>query len=181
MLIPCNCSKFLLAGYTQVYKEERLSCTIWTPIVKNIGKTYSIKVQGDFYLHCWRRVIRHFRVFRTEKSLGVILRIFSSIQIFIFYFILLKVFLRSSCQQCNVVTHLLVLHFGWHQRWLLVNSNWIILTIIDVIYGVLVSPLLNWLMVTPLMLTSTQWEHCSKFQGWLNVFLISQLMSVTSF
>ena len=148
-----------MAGYTQVYKEEGLSCTIWTPIVKNIGKTYSIKVQGDFYLHCWRRVIRHFRVFRTEKSLGVILRIFSSIQIFIFYFILLKVFLRSSCQQCN----------------------WIILTIIDVIYGVLVSPLLNWLMVTPLMLTSTQWEHCSKFQGWLNVFLISQLMSVTSF
>lgn len=97
-------------------KRKRLSCTIWTPIVKNIGKTYSIKVQGDFYLHCWRRVIRHFRVFRTEKSLGVILRIFSSIQIFIFYFILLKVFLRSSCQQCNVVTHLLVLHFGWHQR-----------------------------------------------------------------
>ena len=70
-----------------MYKEERLSCTIWTPIVKNLGKTYSIKVQGDFYLHYWRRVIRHFRVFWTEKSLGVTLRIFSSIQIFIFYFI----------------------------------------------------------------------------------------------
>ena len=70
-----------------MFKEERLSCTIWTPIVKNLGKTYSIKVQGDFYLHYWRRVIRHFRVFWTEKSLGVTLRIFSSIQIFIFYFI----------------------------------------------------------------------------------------------
>ena len=70
-----------------MYKEERLSCTIWTPIVKNLGKTYSIKVQGDFYLHYWGRVIRHFRVFWTEKSLGVTLRIFSSIQIFIFYFI----------------------------------------------------------------------------------------------
>ena len=121
--------------------------------------------------------MRHCRVCETEKPLGKILRVFSLIQIFIFCFILIKVSLRNLCQQCNGVTHLLVRHFGWHQRWLPVNSNWIILTIIDVIYGVLVSQLLNLLMVTPLMLTSTQWEHCSKFQGWLNLIflLISQL------
>ena len=41
-----------LAGCRQVNKHERksLSCTIWTPIAKNLCKTCSVKVQGDFYL-----------------------------------------------------------------------------------------------------------------------------------